>query len=71
MNESPQLQRIRDQLNASKGTWPEIQVSTGLSYFTIAKIAVGKATNPTLKTMTALEDYFSAKRKPGKSSRAG
>jgi predicted transcriptional regulator len=51
-------QKIKRLLNECKGSWPEISRSSGVPYFTIAKIASGVSENPRSKTCDALTSYF-------------
>lgn len=52
------LDFLRRRLNACKGEWPKIHEVTSVPYDTIAKIAQGKRTNPTLDNVQPLLDYF-------------
>jgi hypothetical protein len=58
MNE-PILDYVRRRLNEHKGEWPTIHKESGVEYDRIAKIAQGRATNPTMENIQPLIDWFS------------
>lgn len=57
------LDEIRTRLRSENLT--TVATETGLNYNTVRFIRHGRLDNPTLKTMTALTDYFKAKDKEG------
>lgn len=46
------------QLEASKGTWPEVAAATGISKRTIEKIASGVSADPGVIKIEKLAAYF-------------
>ena len=59
----PIIVYVRRRLNEFKGIWPRIRDATKVEYNTIAKIAQGVRTNPTLSTVQPILDWFEAKDK--------
>ena len=49
------VEQLRQDLNRRRGDWIRIAASTGLSYWTILRIANGRATNPKIDTVEALQ----------------
>ena len=56
----PIMEYIRRRLNEHKGEWPVIHRESGVEYDRIAKMAQGRATNPTLENVQPLLDWFAA-----------
>lgn len=54
----PDLDYVRAQLEARKGTWPEIERETGLDYSWLAKVARGVTDDPGIKKVTRAARYF-------------
>ena len=53
---------IRD-LDAARGSWPQISRDTGVPYFTITNIAQRRVENPGVQTVQKLVDYFAMARR--------
>ena len=56
----PIIEYVRRRLNEHKGEWPVIHRESGVEYDRIAKIAQGRAKNPTLAKIQPLVDWFAA-----------
>lgn len=52
------LEFLKAELEAARGTWPEIAKATGVPYFTITNLIQGKVEDPRLSTVQPLVDYF-------------
>jgi transcriptional regulator with XRE-family HTH domain len=52
------LDFVRQGLDRSKGTWPEISRVTGISYSAITKIAQRQHESPRLQKLEKLAAYF-------------
>jgi transcriptional regulator with XRE-family HTH domain len=50
--------QVLEQLQASKGNWPEVARGSGVSYRTLKKIATGTIASPRVKHLEKLADYF-------------
>lgn len=46
------------ELEAAKGTWPEVSRDTGISLRTIQKISSGEIVDPGITKMERLANYF-------------
>lgn len=57
----PMLDYVVRRLNEHKGEWPRIEKDTGVDYDTIAKIAQGARTNPTIENLQPLYDWCVAR----------
>ena len=67
----PIIVYLRRRLNEFKGMWPTIQRDIDGEYNTMAKIAQGVRTNPTLDTVQPLLDWFEARDKVPKPAKRG
>jgi hypothetical protein len=58
MAQSGLLDFVRQSLNKSRGSWPEIAKVTGVGIHKIRKIAQGTHQSPRLDKLEKLERYF-------------
>lgn len=49
---------IQSQLRNNVGNWPDISEATGVPYATLTKIGQGETSNPRIRTVQAILDYF-------------
>lgn len=61
MPQEKMLDTVMRKLDETRGTWPEISVSSGVPYQTLTKIACGIVRDPRISTVQALLDYFSTR----------
>jgi len=54
-------QYVKDKLQSSKGTWPEISKATKISYSWITKFAQGRIPSPGYPKIESLYKYFKAR----------
>ena len=54
---------VLDQLERSKGTWPEVAEGSGVSRRTLEKIARGEIADPGVSHIEKLAVYFRRKRR--------
>lgn len=52
------LDKVRDELNRRKGTWPQICDDVGLGYSYVSKIAQGHIKDPGHNRLMKLYNYF-------------
>jgi hypothetical protein len=57
MNESI-LGYVMNQLDDTKGRWPQIAVDSGVPYRTVQKIGSGKTRSPRIDSVEKLAKYF-------------
>ena len=55
------LDYLTRRLIEEKGNWPQISKDSGVEYNTIAKIAQGVRTNPTIANVQPLLNWFEAR----------
>lgn len=53
-------QLVRDLLENSRGSWPEVALKTGVSYSWLSKFANGHIDNPGIDTLRKIRDHFKA-----------
>lgn len=59
MNEKTDLlEQVRAKLHERRGEWRQISESSGVPYFTLAKIASGATDNPRWRTISRLSEYL-------------
>ena len=58
LDKSEWLQRVRDELELRKGTWPDICQGSGVKYTTLQKIALGSIKDPGTLTTERLYKYL-------------
>jgi hypothetical protein len=56
------LDRVLSSLERSRGTWPVIAESTGISYYTLTKIAQRTIDRPCVEHIQQLTDFFSSRK---------
>ncbi|MFM0192403.1 hypothetical protein PQQ65_04875 [Paraburkholderia strydomiana] len=61
MPQENMLDTVMRKLDETRGTWPEISVSSGVPYQTLTKIACGIVRDPRISTVQALLDYFASR----------
>jgi predicted transcriptional regulator len=72
MPQEKMLDTVMRKLDETRGTWPEISVSSGVPYQTLTKIACGIVRDPRISTVQALLDYFASRAEQATASdRAG
>jgi hypothetical protein len=49
---------VLDRLSATKGSWPKVAKSAGVSYRTLKKIATKTTVSPGIKNLERLASYF-------------
>lgn len=54
---------VLDELKATKGNWPSVAKSAGVSYRTLKKIATRATVSPGIKNLEKLAEYFRSLRK--------
>jgi transcriptional regulator with XRE-family HTH domain len=54
------IKRLIAHKKSKQITWREVAERTGLTYSHITKLACGEKSNPTAKTMQAIEDYLNS-----------
>lgn len=52
------LDELLARLERTKGHWPTVARESGVPYFTMMRLVQRRTTNPQLKTVQALMDYF-------------
>lgn len=56
--ENTELQYVLDQLQARKGSWPQIEKDTGLDYSWLSKLSRGLIEDPGIKKIAKAARYF-------------
>lgn len=52
------LKFVLQNIEEHRGRWPEICTATGISYFTLQKIAQRTIDRPSVELLQTLSDYF-------------
>lgn len=61
MPQEKMLDAVLRNLDATRGTWPEISDRSGVPYQTLTKIACRIHADPRVSTVQALHDYFASR----------
>lgn len=56
--DKPIYEYVLEQLELSKGRWPEVAEDSGVSYRTLSKISSGEIVDPGVSHVQKLADYF-------------